>query len=141
MASLPLIVTAAIVCKDDHILITRRPGGSRHEGMWEFPGGKLDPGESPSEGLRRELLEELGLDVAVKEIFEVVYHCYEWGPVLILAYHCAPIGGELRHIQVSDHRWVTPDDLDRYDILPADRPIIEKIQQAASGSLSKRSIT
>ena len=131
MASLPLIVTAGIVCRDNEVLITRRPGGSRHEGMWEFPGGKLDPGESPAEGLKRELKEELDLDVEVGDIFEVVYHQYDWGPVLILAYLCRPLGSEIRNIEVSDHRWVLPADIDGYDILPADRPIIERIKGMA----------
>jgi 8-oxo-dGTP diphosphatase len=123
----PLIVTAAIIRDGDAILITRRPPESRHGGMWEFPGGKLDAGESPQECLSREILEELGLEVAVESIFEIAYHRYEWGPVLILAFECRVLNGEIRHIGVSDHRWVSPEEIRLYDILPADRPIIAKL--------------
>jgi len=132
MSSLPLIVTAGIVTHAGRILITRRPGGSKHAGMWEFPGGKLDPGESPPQGLRRELLEELALEVETGDIFEVVYHQYDWGPVLILAYLCRPLSADVKNIQVSEHRWVRPEDLDDFDILPADRPIIAKLQAKAA---------
>ena len=128
---LPLIVTAAVIRDGDAILITRRPKESRHGGMWEFPGGKLDAEESPQECLRREIIEELGLEVAVESIFEIAYHRYEWGPVLILAFECRLLGGEIRHIGVSDHRWVSPEEMSRYDILPADRPIIAKLVESA----------
>lgn len=124
---LPLIVTAAVIRDGDAILITRRPQESRHGGMWEFPGGKLDANETPQECLRREVLEELGLEVAVESIFEIAYHRYEWGPVLILAFECRPLKGEIRHIGISDHRWVSPEEMPLYDILPADRPIIAKL--------------
>ncbi|WP_027716421.1 (deoxy)nucleoside triphosphate pyrophosphohydrolase [Desulfuromonas sp. TF] len=124
---IPLIVTAAVIRDGDAILITRRPQESRHGGMWEFPGGKLDAGESPQECLSREILEELGLEVAVESIFEIAYHRYEWGPVLILAFECRVLNGEIRHIGISDHRWVSPEEMRLYDILPADRPIIAKL--------------
>ncbi len=124
---LPLIVTAAIICSPEGILLTRRPEGGRHAGMWEFPGGKLDPGESPEAGLKREILEELGLPIAVDSIFEVVYHRYDWGPVLILAYQCRPLHQQIHNLEVAEHRWVKPTDLTNYDILPADGPIIRKL--------------
>jgi len=124
---LPLIVTAAVIRDGHAVLITRRPENSRHAGMWEFPGGKLDAGESPQESLRREVLEELGLEVAVESIFEIAYHRYDWGPVLILAFECRPLSGEIRHLGISDHRWVSPEEMSRYDILPADHPIIAKL--------------
>jgi 8-oxo-dGTP diphosphatase len=128
---LPLIVTAAIIRDGDAVLITRRPPESRHGGMWEFPGGKLDAGESPQECLSREILEELGLEVAVESIFEIAYHRYEWGPVLILAFECRILNGEIRHIGISDHRWVSPEEMRLYGILPADRPIIAKLLKSA----------
>lgn len=124
---LPLLVTAAVIRQDDSILITRRPDGARHGGMWEFPGGKLDGGESPQECLRREINEELGLTVEVGPIFESAYHRYDWGPVLILAYECRPLSGTIRNLEVAEHRWVAPAELPGYDILPADRPIIDKL--------------
>jgi len=125
----PLIVTAAILRNNGKILITRRPNGKPHADMWEFPGGKLSQNESPEECLRREIREELALLIEVKSIFEVAYYRYEWGPVLILAYECLSIGGEIRNIEVAEHRWVYPTELTDFPILPADRPIIEKLMK------------
>lgn len=126
---LPLLVTAAILKQDDHILLTRRLDGTRHAGLWEFPGGKLDPGESPQEGLQRELREELGIEVQVGEVFDVVYHRYDWGAVLLLAYHCQQLAGTIRNLQVAEHRWVAPAALASYPILPADIPLIQRLQR------------
>ncbi|MBN1140392.1 MAG: (deoxy)nucleoside triphosphate pyrophosphohydrolase [Deltaproteobacteria bacterium] len=123
----PLIVTAAVLRKDGRILITRRPEGKRHAGFWEFPGGKLEDGETPPEGLRREIAEELGLEIEVLEIFEVVHHRYDWGPVLILAYDCRPRGASIRNLGVAEHRWVAPAELAAYPLLPADVPIVRKL--------------
>ncbi len=86
----PLIVTAGVIHKDDAVLVARRTAGAL-EGLWEFPGGKLERGESPEECLARELREELGLDVEIEDIFRVVYHVYAHGPVLLLAYRCRPV--------------------------------------------------
>lgn len=129
---LPLLVTAAILQQDQRILLTRRPDGSRHAGLWEFPGGKLDPGESPQQGLQREIREELGIEVEVGEVFDVVYYRYDWGAVLLLAYHCQLIAGEIRNLEVAEHRWVAPADLGSYPILPADLPLIERLQRSAT---------
>lgn len=126
---LPIIVTAAILRQGDTVLITRRPPQSKHGGLWEFPGGKLDPNETPQEGLRRELREELGIDSEVGDIFEVVYFRYPQVPVLILAYECRHLAGAIQNIEVSEHRWVPVADLQRYDILPADAPIIARLQR------------
>jgi 8-oxo-dGTP diphosphatase len=123
----PMIVTAAILRDNDRVLITRRPNGKPHADMWEFPGGKLHKNESPEQCLRREIREELSLHIEVKSIFEVVYYCYNWGPVLILAYECLAVDGQIRNIEVAEHQWVLPTELPNYPILPADQPIIEKL--------------
>lgn len=124
---MPLLVTAAILFRGDRVLITRRPEDKRHPGMWEFPGGKVDPGESPEEALRREIAEELGAAVAVEGLFEVVHFRYEWGAVLILAYTCRLLTAALHNLGVAEHRWVHPRDLSGYAILPADLPIIRRL--------------
>lgn len=125
----PLIVTVAIVRKRDHILITRRPEGSRDAGKWEFPGGKLDGNESPEEGLKRELIEELNLPVSVGSVFDIVYHDYQWGSVLLLVYNCLPLSEEIENLQVAEHRYVSARELKNYDLLEADRPLIMKLSQ------------
>jgi 8-oxo-dGTP diphosphatase len=123
----PLIVTAAVIRNGDSVLITRRPEGKPHAGMWEFPGGKLDGNESPRDCLRREILEELGLEVAVGDILETAYYRYDWGPVLILAFECRPLAGEIRNLQVAEHRWVALEELSFFALLPADYPIVETL--------------
>ena len=123
----PLIVTAAILENQGRVLITRRPEGSRHAGLWEFPGGKLEAGESPPQALARELLEELDLAVTVEHIFDVVYHCYDWGPLLLLAYRCRPRHLRIRNLQVAEHRWVEPSQLFDFPFLAADRPLLDRL--------------
>lgn len=125
---MPLLVTAAVVFDGNRVLLTRRPEGKRHAGFWEFPGGKVDPGESPEQALIREMREELDVAVRVGDIFTVVHYRYEWGAVLILAYACQLLTGPLHNLGVAEHRWVLPSELNEYPILPADQPIIERLQ-------------
>jgi len=131
----PLIVTAAIIRQDGDVLLTRRLPGAVHGGRWEFPGGKLNDSESPSDCVKREIEEELGLDVEVGPVFEVSYYRYDQGPVLILSFECRILSGKIRHIGVSDHRWVPPGALDQYDILPADAPIVAKLAKSVPSPL------
>jgi len=123
----PLIVTAALLRRGNHILITKRPANKQQGGFWEFPGGKLHSDETPQQALHRELLEELDLEVEIGAIFEVVYHRYDWGPVLILVYECRPLSEIIRNLEVDEHRWVTVEQLPEYELLPADRPIVDKL--------------
>jgi 8-oxo-dGTP diphosphatase len=127
-AGMPLLVTAAIIFDGDRVLITRRPDDKRHPGLWEFPGGKIDPGESPDVALCREIREELDAEITVEEIFEVIFFRYDWGPVLILAYRCQLLTNTIHNIGVAEHRWVHPKDLADFSILPADQPIINRLK-------------
>ena len=124
---MPLLVTAAVVFDGAKVLLTRRPDDKRHPGFWEFPGGKIDPGESPEQALCREMLEELDVEVRVSGIYEVVFYRYEWGPVLILAYQCELLTDTLRDLGVAEHRWVLPREMVNFNILPADQPIIDRL--------------
>jgi 8-oxo-dGTP diphosphatase len=124
----PLIVTAAIICREGRVLVTQRPAAARHGGLWEFPGGKLEADETPAAALQRELREELDLPVSVEGIFDVVHYRYDWGAVLILAYCCTPVHLQVRNLQVADHRWLLPEELSALPFLPADRPLIERLQ-------------
>jgi len=130
----PLIVTAAIIEHQGKILITQRLPEARHAGLWEFPGGKLDPDETPQAGLQRELREELGIDAVIGPVYDVIYYRYDWGPVLILAYRCRPGHGIVRNLGVADHRWVAPGELAGYPFLAADIPLIERLRGAACES-------
>lgn len=124
----PLLVTAAICIEDSRVLITRRPAGKPHAGFWEFPGGKIQPGEAPEEALAREITEELGVKIKIEQIIEVLHYRYDWGPVLILAYQCIITSGHIQNLEVAEHRWVDIDSLHQFDILPADKPLIAKLQ-------------
>ena len=136
---MPLLVTAAVILEDEKVLLTRRPDDKIHGGLWEFPGGKVDPGESPEEALCREIREELDAKIQVTGIFEVVFYRYDWGPVLILAYSCQLITNDLRDIGVAEHRWVHPRNLKEFSILPADQPIIARLNGLSDSLTSCRS--
>ena len=125
----PLIVTAAVIREGDRVLVAQRQSGHL-AGKWEFPGGKLEPGESPEECLVREIKEELGLAVRVEDIFAAVYHRYETGPILLLAYTCTLADGcepSEGYLQDGTGRWVSLEQLGRLDLAPADVPIAEKL--------------
>jgi 8-oxo-dGTP diphosphatase len=134
---MPLLVTAAVIFDGEKVLITRRPDDKRHPGFWEFPGGKLDPGESPEEALIREIREELGAAIIIDEIFDVVYYCYDWGPVLVLAYRCRLLDGALYNLGVAEHRWVCPEELRDFSMLPADRPILRRLNNLSARNKSR----
>ena len=125
--SSPLLVTAAILIENGQILITRRPPHKPLGGYWEFPGGKLHAGEAPQEALSRELREELAIEADVGRIFDVLFHRYDWGDVLLLAFLCSRVSGEIQNLEVAAHRWVPPQQLCDYELLPADRPLVEKL--------------
>ena len=129
-AAAPLLVVAAVILDNHNVLITRRPEGKRQAGFWEFPGGKVNPGENPEDALHREIKEELDADIHVKGIFEVVHHQYDWGPVLLLAYESRLLTQGVSCLGVAEYAWVHPLDLNNFNILPADKPILERLKSS-----------
>jgi 8-oxo-dGTP diphosphatase len=123
-----IVVAAAVIIRDGRVLLTRRAEGQHLAGLWEFPGGKLEDGESPEEALVRECQEECGIEVEVAEILEVTHHRYPKKEVLLLFYRCELRGGQVRHLEVADHAWVAPEDLDDYPLPPADEGVVARIQ-------------
>lgn len=119
------IVCAAIIIHQQKVLLTLRPKEKRLGGYWEFPGGKLEPGEAPHCALHRELREEIDIQVDIERLLERVHYAYQWGTVRIDGYLCRLAGGTIKHLEVADHAWVPFDQLDNYRILPADKPFIE----------------
>lgn len=126
---MPTIVVAGVIHKDDKILLTKRIAGVHQEGKWEFPGGKLEAGESPQECLKRECAEEIAIDIEVDDIAEVVFHRYPNKDILLLFYHCRWQHGDVQHLEVADHAWVRPQDLKSYDFPPADKPLLDKLSK------------
>lgn len=125
-----LVEVAAGLIEDEagRYLITRRPPGSHLEGLWEFPGGKREPGETLEECLRRELREELGAEFEVGEKVETVRWEYPEKTVVLHFYRCALVRGSIepRHRQAI--AWVEPERLGDYAFPPADRALIERLR-------------
>lgn len=97
--------------------------------MWEFPGGKVELGEHPEDALKREMREEVGLDVVTGRIWEVVHHRYPGFEVVLLFYPCqAPNGQVAKALDVADIAWVYPKELEKYPLLPADAPLVERLR-------------
>ena len=121
----PLIVTAAIIRWGEKILITKRPDYSR---LWEFPGGKMEYGETAEECLKREIKEELDCEVKVGKVFDVSSHVYENGShVVIIFYECAMRRGEPKATEHEEIKWVFPAELNEYKFVEADRGIVSRL--------------
>jgi 8-oxo-dGTP diphosphatase len=113
--------------RDGKYLITQRPAHATLPLLWEFPGGRVEPGESDQEALARELGEEMGISVAVGARVIHVEHAYESYDIDFCVYRCQHTGGAIQHIRVHDHRWVRPDELDSYEFPAADEKTIGKL--------------
>ncbi|AOY57313.1 hydrolase, NUDIX family [Desulfococcus multivorans] len=126
------IVTAAIIENNGKVLLTRRSRGQALGGRWEFPGGKLEEGESLQQCLEREIQEELSVKIKAGDIFdESVFH-YEKGTIRLVAIHAELLQED---IQLSVHDkfdWVEKKLLGTYDFAPADIPIAKKLQESCS---------
>ena len=121
------LVTAAVIRQDGYVLIARRPSQGLLGGLWEFPGGKQQEGEDLPACLRREIWEELGVEVAVGEPLGIYRHAYTHFRVTLHAFQCAITRGEPQPIQASDIRWVRPGDLPNYPMGKIDRQIAGKV--------------
>ncbi len=125
-------VAAAVIWRDDgRFLIARRPLDGLLGGLWEFPGGKQDPGESLPDTLRREIREELALEIAVGAPLVSVKHAYTHFRITLHAFHARHVGGAPQHLGVADHAWVTLGDLDKYAFARTDRKIIASLRENA----------
>lgn len=125
-------VVAAILIKDKKVLIAQRANHDPLAGLWEFPGGKIEEGESPEESLIREMQEEFCINIVVGEFFGSSIFQYDKGTIRLLAYMCRWTGGEIRSTVHHDYTWATIDELDQYTFAPADRPLVEKLKREYS---------
>lgn len=121
-------VTAAILVHEGRILIARRPSGDRLAGFWEFPGGKLEVGETPRDCLKRELYEEFGIQTRIGPFFDQTEYHYDHLAVRLLVFQAEIETGALEPAVHDAVRWVTPDQMRRYRFAPADRPIVANLQ-------------
>lgn len=131
-------VTAAIIRRRGRVLIARRPLGGMLGGLWEFPGGKKKRGESLEDCLRREICEELGIEIRVGQLVTQVEHTYTHLRITLYAFECRPVRGRPHAIEVADWRWVTPDALDTFAFAATDRKIIQAWRAKLAGQTEKR---
>jgi len=120
------------VREEGRILMSRRRADQAMPNLWEFPGGKVEPGEHPEAALVRELREELGCGITVDGIHEVVFHAYPDFDLYMLVYASRITEGRPRAVDVAEVAWVSPAALPAMDLLPADYPLARKLA-AASG--------
>ena len=122
-------VTAAIIMQDGKVLIAQRAREDRLALKWEFPGGKVEEGETPEFCLVREIKEELGLDIHVVEHFVTNIYPYETGTIELMAFFAVVLGGAMRLNVHADARWIFVQELKDYDFAPADVPIGTKLME------------
>lgn len=113
-------VTAAIIIKDNKILLTQRSETSSVPYKWEFPGGKIEPGEAPEGCLKRELFEELSIHTSIGDFFTKTIYDYTFGKIELLFYYATILSGEIQLNVHMDYRWVAASELLDYDLAPAD---------------------
>jgi 8-oxo-dGTP diphosphatase len=125
-----LVAAVALIDADGRVLLARRPEGKPLAGLWEFPGGKVHPGETPEEALIRELKEELDIDVSVACLgpFTFASHTYENFHLLMPLYLCRRWHGEVRAVEGQALAWVKPQKLGAYAMPPADKPLVAMLR-------------
>ena len=126
------VVTAAVIHRKTLVLITQRPPHGLLGGLWEFPGGKQMEGEDLPGCLRREIHEELGVEIQVGAMLGIYKHAYTHFRVTLYAFHCKLLTGKPQPLQVSEVAWVTTNDLSRYPMGKIDRQISQSLLSSES---------
>ena len=120
-------VTAAIIWKEDKILIAKRAKGEHLEGLWEFPGGKIDKDETAEQCLQRELFEEFGIETKIGKFVCENFHDYENKQIRLIAFNVLHKSGDFTLNVHDEIKWVLPIDINNYNFAPADIPIVNKL--------------
>ena len=127
----PVQVAAAVICCEGRYLITRRRPGTHLEGLWEFPGGKREPGETLEDCLRREIREELGITISEPVLFQAVRHDYPEKSVELHFFRCTIAPGGVELLEGADLKWVPAEELSLFAFPEADRALIGALQNKA----------
>ena len=129
-------VVAGILRQGDRVYATQRGYGPQKD-CWEFPGGKLEPGESPREALRRELREELAVEIRVDDYLTTLEYDYPEFHLSMDCYFASVTAGSLTLLEHEAARWLSPEQLDNLDWLPADRELLPLLKRRLSGTASE----
>lgn len=121
-------VVAALIWDGPRFMICRRPANKARGLLWEFVGGKTEPGETMAEALIRECREELDITVSVGDIFTQVIHEYPDIHIRLTLFHCTIAAGEPKLLEHHDLKWILPSEIPSFDFCPADRDILTLIQ-------------
>jgi len=125
----PVQVVAAIISTGNTILIAQRNGTQHMAGKWEFPGGKIEAGETPQQCLARELKEELSIHVSAGRYLGNNIHHYDHISIELLAFRAHWQSGYIQRTEHTDHQWVPTNRLDQYEFAPADQPFVEMLRR------------
>ena len=126
-----MVVVAAVIAERGRFLVTRRPAGVHLEGLWEFPGGKVDADETHARALQRELLEELGVQAEVGELVFHTSHTYPGRTIALYFYRCT-LQGTPRPLLGQDMRWVPREELSMLGFPPADEELLALLTGSAA---------
>ena len=130
----PVPVVCALIIRDDRVLIAQRPAGKHLALKWEFPGGKVEPGEEPAAALVREIREELGCDIEIVEELPSARHRYERGEIELIPFVCK-LAGQSSEPHPHEHvavEWVRAAELSGYDLAEADLPVVRLLEQRSA---------
>lgn len=129
-ARIVLVAAVALVDTDGRVLLAERPAGKSMAGLWEFPGGKIDQGETPEAALIREMKEELGIDVATSCLAPLTFasHSYDGFHLLMPLYVCRVWKGAVQPLEGQRLAWAFPRDMAGYPMPPADKPLIAALR-------------
>lgn len=127
-----IIGVAIIWNQAGQILIDRRLPGGSSGGLWEFPGGKLEPGETIEECITREIKEELAIEIAIEQHFRTIDHTYKESRVTLYFYHCRYLRGTPQALESEEIRWVTLAEMEQFSFPAANQEIIQALKEAPS---------
>jgi len=122
-----LVAACALIDADGRVLLAKRPPGRPLAGLWEFPGGKVEPSETDAAALKREVRHRLGVEIEAGQLISFVSHPYERYVVDLYLYECRITSGELASLAVHAFKWVTSAEFDQYPFTPADEASMNKL--------------